>query len=261
MATSESTTIDGRSRPCISEDSAPNASMADGDAMRTLRELPLTGVEGIPLACGRSSTRTFRPRRMTVGYIGPHVPYLRMQGRWLDSAGFGVGTPVRVEVSERRLVMEAIQPEGRFPRAAAISGEEIRDEGSPEADLVRVPVTKSHPVERHHLPTWHSRMGTAFADALKEVLPIERRRERVSERALADRAELTSNLIRLFEKGSRLPSIPIFIVLAWALDLDPRTLFDRVLGRVCPDGSRPVLAGRTAPDLPRESGNSTVQSQ
>ena len=119
MATSESTTTGGRSRPCVSENSAPNASMADGDAMRTLTELPLTGVEGIPLACGRSATRTFRPRRMTVGYIGPHVPYLRMQGRWLDSAGFGVGTSVRVEVSERRLVMEAIEPQGRFPRAAA----------------------------------------------------------------------------------------------------------------------------------------------
>jgi hypothetical protein len=39
------------------------------------------------------------------------VPYLRLRGRWLDQAGFGSGTPVRVEVSERRLVVKVVEPE------------------------------------------------------------------------------------------------------------------------------------------------------
>jgi len=48
---------------------------------------------------------------MTVSYIGPNMPYLRLQGLWLGRAGFRVGTRVRIEVSEGRLVMEAIEPE------------------------------------------------------------------------------------------------------------------------------------------------------
>ena len=54
---------------------------------------------------------TFAPHRMKVGYIGPSTPYLRLQGHWLEQAGFPVGTPVRVEVSERRLIVEAVEPE------------------------------------------------------------------------------------------------------------------------------------------------------
>ena len=48
---------------------------------------------------------------MTVSYIGLNMPYLRLQGLWLGRAGFRVGTHVRIEVSERRLVMEAVEPE------------------------------------------------------------------------------------------------------------------------------------------------------
>jgi hypothetical protein len=55
---------------------------------------------------------TFAPHRMKVGYIGPSTPYLRLQGHWLEQAGFPVGTPVRVEVSERRLIVEAVEPRG-----------------------------------------------------------------------------------------------------------------------------------------------------
>ena len=54
---------------------------------------------------------TFDPRRITVSAIGPGIAYLRLRGRWLEDAGFAPGTPVRVEVSERRLVVEAIEPE------------------------------------------------------------------------------------------------------------------------------------------------------
>lgn len=36
----------------------------------------------------------------------PRVPFLRLQGRWLQQAGFTIGTPVRVLVAPGRLVLE-----------------------------------------------------------------------------------------------------------------------------------------------------------
>jgi hypothetical protein len=43
------------------------------------------------------------------------MPFLRLQGRWLDQAGFAIGANVRVEVAAGRLVVEVIdsaaQPE------------------------------------------------------------------------------------------------------------------------------------------------------
>jgi len=64
-------------------------------------------------------------RRLTVSSIHPESraahpsrrppsapkPFLRLQGRWLDEAGFAIGAPVRVVVSAGRLVIEAIEPE------------------------------------------------------------------------------------------------------------------------------------------------------
>lgn len=37
------------------------------------------------------------------------MPFLRLQGRWLDQAGFAIGTNVRVEVAAGRLVLEVIE--------------------------------------------------------------------------------------------------------------------------------------------------------
>lgn len=39
------------------------------------------------------------------------MPFLRLQGRWLDEAGFTIGANVRVEVSAGRLVVEVIESE------------------------------------------------------------------------------------------------------------------------------------------------------
>lgn len=62
-------------------------------------------------------------RRLTVSYTTPEsraarvrellapMPFLRLQGRWLDQAGFAIGANVRVEVSNGRLVLEVIEPE------------------------------------------------------------------------------------------------------------------------------------------------------
>lgn len=51
-----------------------------------------------------------RPRR------GEHVrsvpmPFLRLQGRWLDQAGFPIGAQVQVQVDRGRLVLEVIPAE------------------------------------------------------------------------------------------------------------------------------------------------------
>lgn len=34
------------------------------------------------------------------------MPFLRLQGRWLDEAGFAIGANVRVEVAAGRLVLQ-----------------------------------------------------------------------------------------------------------------------------------------------------------
>ncbi|MGH8227429.1 MAG: SymE family type I addiction module toxin [Steroidobacteraceae bacterium] len=45
----------------------------------------------------------------TAPRLGPEptrVPFLRLQGRWLEQAGFAIGTPVRILVTPGRLVLE-----------------------------------------------------------------------------------------------------------------------------------------------------------
>ncbi len=64
------------------------------------------------------------PRRLTVSYQTPNTyhrewpfrplpakPFLRLQGRWLDEAGFAIGAQVSVQVMPGRLVLEVIEPE------------------------------------------------------------------------------------------------------------------------------------------------------
>ena len=41
----------------------------------------------------------------------PPLPFLRLQGRWLDRAGFAVGADVREQVEPGRLVIEVIDPQ------------------------------------------------------------------------------------------------------------------------------------------------------
>jgi ribosome-binding protein aMBF1 (putative translation factor) len=255
MAIVESTTIDGPSRPCICKNSStPDATVAgSGETKLLIGDQPATPEAAAP-ACPRVAQRTFTYRRMTVSYIGPSMPYLRFQGRWLDRAGFRVGTPVRVEVAEGRLILEVVRleearcAEPNCPDEVSRKRmERYASRASPTTGIGR----RGWPVRR-----WYQVVEPEAADALKEILPIERRRERLSTHALAARAEVNVRQIRALEEGERLPSVPMFIVLAWALDLDPRDLFDRVLKRMnYPEGSRPVLANRAAPDIPRESSH------
>jgi Toxin SymE, type I toxin-antitoxin system len=54
-------------------------------------------------------------RRLQVGYLAgaarKHPPQIRISGRWVEEAGFPVGTHVNVEVSPSRIVIEPIHPE------------------------------------------------------------------------------------------------------------------------------------------------------
>lgn len=55
------------------------------------------------------SDRPFEPNRAGPCVRPPSAaPFLRLKGRWLTRAGFAIGSKVRVEVSEGRLVIEAL---------------------------------------------------------------------------------------------------------------------------------------------------------
>jgi hypothetical protein len=51
-------------------------------------------------------TRAIRDRKSHYGYVRPtEVPLLRVQGKWMEQAGFHIGNRVRVEVQPGRLVL------------------------------------------------------------------------------------------------------------------------------------------------------------
>jgi Toxin SymE, type I toxin-antitoxin system len=60
-------------------------------------------------------------RRLKVSYrqpeslvplrLPPPMPFLRLQGRWLDRAGFAIGADVHVQVEPGRLVIEVLDPQ------------------------------------------------------------------------------------------------------------------------------------------------------
>ena len=64
------------------------------------------------------------------------VPLLRLQGAWLESAGFAIGVPVKVQVSRGRLVIEAVESQ-RVPQAEVLGvlGSLVADEGLSKRDL------------------------------------------------------------------------------------------------------------------------------
>lgn len=75
------------------------------------------------------STENPQIRQLTVHYgtyrvLGPDgramsAPLLRLQGAWLQRAGFGIGVPVTVHVTHGRLVIEAAESE-RVPQAEVL---------------------------------------------------------------------------------------------------------------------------------------------
>jgi hypothetical protein len=92
------------------------------------------------------STQSPQIRRLTVSYgtyrVGEpdgramSVPLLRLQGAWLERAGFAIGVPVKVHVSRGRLVIEAAESE-RVPQAEVLGvlGALVADEGLSKRDF------------------------------------------------------------------------------------------------------------------------------
>jgi Toxin SymE, type I toxin-antitoxin system len=87
-------------------------------------------------------------RRLTVSYGARSVrepngssalaPMLRLQGAWLERAGFAIGVPVTVRVSAGRLVIEAAKPE-RVPQAEVLATiTAVADGGLPKHELVEL---------------------------------------------------------------------------------------------------------------------------
>jgi hypothetical protein len=99
---------------------------------------PDTGDVQLPATAQASVLEDFPERRLTVGDFTPEptcwpvddawvkttppAPFLRLKGRWLDQAGFTIGSKVRVAVKPGRLVIETVsetpEPEPRLPRRA-----------------------------------------------------------------------------------------------------------------------------------------------
>lgn len=61
----------------------------------------------LTVSSSHPESRTVRPHCLPTA----PMPFLRLRGRWLDQAGFGIGANVRVEVSDGRLVLEVIDAE------------------------------------------------------------------------------------------------------------------------------------------------------
>ncbi len=59
--------------------------------------------------------------------LPPSMPFLRLQGRWLEHAGFTIGADVRVKVRPRRLVLEVIDAEHRAQHDLEPTGQHIAD--------------------------------------------------------------------------------------------------------------------------------------
>jgi hypothetical protein len=91
------------------------------------------------------STESPQIRRLTVSYgtrrvNGPDgssmsAPMLRLQGAWLERAGFLVGRVVKVHVSFGRLVIQAAEPE-RVPKAEVLESiARVSEGGLPKREL------------------------------------------------------------------------------------------------------------------------------
>lgn len=86
-------------------------------------DVPLPAIAPVPLSADARhltvgsvpSEKSHPPGKPLVFKIGSPpepLPLLRVQGRWLDRAGFPIGTKVRVLVSPERLIIEVV---GKIP--------------------------------------------------------------------------------------------------------------------------------------------------
>ena len=64
----------------------------------------------LTISCCHPERRAARPVYVNHRPLEP-MPFLRLRGRWLDQAGFAIGSQVRVAVSRGRLIVEVVEPE------------------------------------------------------------------------------------------------------------------------------------------------------
>ena len=63
------------------------------------------------------------------------VPMLRLRGTWLKRAGFAIGVPVTVRVSEGRLVIEVAEPEHMSQAEVLTAIARVADDGLPKREV------------------------------------------------------------------------------------------------------------------------------
>ena len=78
--------------------------------------------------------------------------------------------------------------------------------------------------------------------AFGEVMLAECKGRNLPTWTVASRADFAQSTLKSFTRGKRQPKLAAFIALAWALHMEPRELFDKLLTAMrLPPGKRPVL--------------------
>ena len=78
--------------------------------------------------------------------------------------------------------------------------------------------------------------------ALGKVMVAECKDRNVPTWTVAARGEFSQSTVKAITGGRRQPNLSAFITLAWALHMEPRELFDKLLTAMrLPPGRRPVL--------------------
>jgi Toxin SymE, type I toxin-antitoxin system len=115
----------------VNTQTTPASASAQDSIFRDFTQISIDSpqIRWLTVYCGMYRVRGPDGRAMS-------VPMLRLQGAWLERAGFGVGVPVKVHVSRGRLVIEAAESE-RVPQAEVLGvlGALVADEGLSKRDL------------------------------------------------------------------------------------------------------------------------------
>jgi len=90
--------------------------------------------------------------------------------------------------------------------------------------------------------TWPDRISALLKPALGDILHQEQTKRRLRPESISARAQVSQSGYTAIERGNGQPNLSKFIAIAWALDRDPRVLFDKLLTQMgFPEGVRPVM--------------------
>ena len=89
---------------------------------------------------------------------------------------------------------------------------------------------------------WPDRISALLKPALGDILHQEQTRLRLCPKSIGARAQVGQSGYTSIERGKGQPNLSKFIAIAWALDQDPRVLFDKLLTQMgFPEGRRPIM--------------------